>query len=241
MYKCVIIDDEPIAVRVIKKHLAAFTGFEIVAECNNAMEALPVLTKEDVDLLFCDIQMPQITGVDFIRSLSNPPKVIFTTAYRDYAIDAFELNVVDYLLKPISFERFTKAINHYLELESNTFNNQTQNVQEIQEDKDFIFLKADKKHYKINLSDILYFESLGDYVIVFTQNKKIITKERISHLAENLPQNKFIQIHRSFIVSVLKIESIGPGFVEINKKKLPVGRNYKPLLNELMQNGKTFH
>ena len=235
MYRCLIIDDEPIAIRVIKKHLAFFTNFEVVAECSNALEAMPILAKEKIDLLFCDIQMPQITGVDFVRSLAHPPKVIFTTAYRDYAIDAFELHVIDYLLKPISFERFTKAINNFLELE--LLHNGSANPQEIpeQQNRDFIFLKADKKHYKVNMHDILYFESLGDYVIAYTVNKKIVTKERISKLLENLPKEQFLQIHRGFIVSISRIESVGPGFVEINKKKLPVGRNYKPELARLLQ------
>lgn len=235
MYRCLIIDDEPIAIRVIKNHLASFADFEVVAECNNALEAMPILAKEKVDLILCDIQMPQITGVDFIRSLAHPPKVIFTTAYRDYAVDAFELNVVDYLLKPISFERFTQAINHFLDTQITQLKTSS-SLETESKIRDFIFLKADKKHYKVNLSDILYFESLGDYVIAFTKDNKIVTKERISHLAESLCETRFIQIHRSYIVSIAKIESVGPGFVEINKKKLPVGRNYKPLLNNLMQN-----
>jgi DNA-binding LytR/AlgR family response regulator len=218
---------------VIRNHLSAFTNFEIVAECANALEAMPILAKENIDLLFCDIQMPQITGVDFVRSLAHPPKVIFTTAYRNYAVDAFELNVVDYLLKPISFERFTKAINHFLDSQAPQ---PTIPISVENENRDYIFLKADKKHYKVNLTDILYFESLGDYVIAFTKDNKIVTKERISHLSENLPQNQFIQIHRSYIVSIDKIESVGPGFVEINKKKLSIGRNYKQQLNKLMQN-----
>ncbi|WP_297092369.1 LytTR family DNA-binding domain-containing protein [uncultured Draconibacterium sp.] len=233
MYRCLIIDDEPIAIRVIRKHLSVFSDFGVVAECSNALEALPILQQETIDLIFCDIQMPQLTGIDFIRSLSHPPKIIFTTAYRDYAVDAFELNVVDYLLKPISFERFTKAINHFLEQEvqpkemphSDDLSAKT---------RDFIFLKADKKHYKINLSDILYFESLGDYVIAHTAGNKIISKERISHLAETLPARRFIQIHRSYIVSIDKIQSLGPGFVEIKNKKLPVGRNYKADLARLL-------
>jgi len=234
MYKCIIIDDEPIAIRVIRNHISAFTDFEVVAECANALEAMPIISKEKIDLIFCDIQMPQITGVDFVRSLTHPPKVIFTTAYRDYAVDAFELNVVDYLLKPISFERFTKAINNYLE-QTSAKNIQQNNSETDTKQREFIFLKADKKHHKINLSDILYFESLGDYVIVYTADKKLVTKERISNFADNLPTEKFIQIHRSYIVSISKIESVGAGFVEINKKKLPVGRNYKPQLNNLLQ------
>jgi len=235
MYRCVIIDDEPIAIRVIKNHLSAFSNFEIVAECHNALEAMPILLKEKIDLIFCDIQMPQITGVDFVRSLSHPPHVIFTTAYRDYAVDAFELNVVDYLLKPISFERFTKAINHFLETQK-AEERKPKQPELVNKLKEYIFLKADKKHYKINLDDLLYFESLGDYVVAFTSHKKIVTKERISYLAQNLPKSKFLQIHRGYIVSIDKIESVGAGFVEINKQKLPVGRNYKPSLHNLMHN-----
>lgn len=236
MYRCLIIDDEPIALRLIKNHLSAYIDFSIVAECNNAIEAMPILAKEQIDLIFCDIQMPQITGVEFVRSLVHPPKVIFTTAYRDYAIDAFELQVVDYLLKPISFERFTKAINNFLELEELQNNPHSAPESSEQNNRGFIFLKADKKHYKVNMKDILYFESLGDYLIAFTVDKKIVTKERIGKLYENLPKDKFLQIHRGFIVSISMIESIGPGFVEINKKKLPVGRNYKPELSKLLQN-----
>lgn len=236
MYNCVIIDDEPIAIRVIKNHLAAFSDFKIVAECNNALEAIPILSKEKIDLIFCDIQMPQITGVDFVRSLAHPPKVIFTTAYRDYAIEAFELNVIDYLLKPISFERFTKAISNFIELESRQNNTDPKTENQANTGRDFIFLKADKKHYKIDLCDILYFESLGDYVIAYTVEKKIVTKEKISVLAGELPSDHFLQIHRSFVVSIPKIESVGPGFVEINKKKLPVGRSYKSELSKLLQN-----
>jgi len=235
MFKCLIIDDEPIAIRVIKKHLSAFNDFLVVAECNNALEAMPILLKENIDLIFCDIQMPQITGIDFVRSMAHPPKVIFTTAYRDYAIEAFELKVIDYLLKPISFERFTRAINNFLELVSLENKNETNNIEK-QDTRDIIFLKADKKHYKVNLNDILYFESMGDYVIAFTTTKKIITKERISNLAEDLPENQFIQIHRCYVVSVSRIESIGPGFVEIGKKKLPVGRSFKQKLNDFLQN-----
>ena len=232
MYRCIIIDDEPIAIRVIRNHLASFPDFEVVAECNNALEAFTFLSKVKVDLMFCDIQMPQLTGVDFVRTLSHPPKVIFTTAYRDYAIDAFELQVIDYLLKPISFERFAKAIHHFLEQSAPLL--QTSETANSENDKEFIFLKADKKHYKINLCDLLYFESMGDYVVAYTTTQKIVSKERISYLSEQLPPEKFIQIHRGYIVSIDRIETVGPGFVEINRKKLPVGRNFKEQLNKLI-------
>jgi DNA-binding LytR/AlgR family response regulator len=232
MYKCIIVDDEPIAIRVIKNHLLAFIEFEVVAECGNALEAIPILSNENIDLMFCDIQMPQLTGVDFVRSLAHPPKVIFTTAYRDYAVDAFELQVVDYLLKPISFERFTRAINNFLKQ-----SNKQVETKRINNTSEYIFLKADKKHLKVNLSDILYFESLGDYVIAHTTDDKIVSKERIGFLAKNLPEHRFMQIHRGFVVSIDKIESVGPGFIEIDKKKLPVGRNYKQQVSKLIKDG----
>ncbi len=237
MIKCLIVDDEPIAVRIIEKHLSAFAGFEVVATCSNALEAMPVLCEKEIDLLFCDIQMPQITGVDFVRSLRYPPKVIFTTAYRNYAIEAFELNVVDYLLKPISFERFAKAIQHFLELEELKNNQESVSEYTGMNRREYIFLKADKKHYKVNMEDIFYFESMGDYVIAYTKQKKIITKERIGSLPEMLPSHEFLQIHRRYIVSVRKIESLGPGFVEINGIKLPIGRQFKADLSRFLQNG----
>lgn len=236
MFKCLIVDDEPIAVRIIANHLAAFAGFEIVATCSNAMEAMDVLKEKQIDLLFCDIQMPQLTGVNFVRSLRNPPKVIFTTAYRNYAIEAFELNVIDYLLKPVSFERFSKAIHHFLELEALKNSSSEPSAQSKQNQREYIFLKADKKHYKLNLADVLYFESMGDYVIAFTRQKKIVTKERIGNLHGMLPGEGFLQIHRRYIVSIPKIESIGPGFVEVNGNKLPIGRLYKPEVARFLQN-----
>ncbi len=235
MYKCIIIDDEPIAVRVIKNHLASFSGFEVVAECNNALEAMPIISKGKIDLIFCDIRMPQITGVEFIRSLSHRPKVIFITAFRDYAIDAFELNVVDYLLKPVSFERFARAIQHFLALHALEKGEPVYPENEDAVNRSFIFLKADKKHYKVNLADVLYFESLGDYVIAYTNDKKLVTKERIGNLPNQLPANQFLQIHRRYIVSIHKIESVGPGFVEVDHKKLPVGRSFKKQLSTFLE------
>jgi len=234
MYKCIIVDDEPIAIRVIKNHLSSFPDFELVAECSNALDAMPILSREKIDLIFCDIQMPQLTGVDFIKTLSHRPKVIFVTAFRDYAIEAFELNVVDYLLKPVSFERFTKAIHNFLELQSLEQGSAAVSDIENAQQRNYLFLKADKKHYKVNLNDIIYFESLGDYVIAFTTQKKIVTKERLSNLVESLPKDKFLQIHRSHIISVSKIESVGPGFVEINGKKLSIGRSFRKQVHDFI-------
>lgn len=216
-YNVLIIDDEPIAIRVIKEHLKSFPMFNLVGECSNALEAIEILATENIDLLFCDIQMPHITGVDFIRSLNNPPKVIFTTAYRDYAVEAFELNVVDYLLKPISFPRFAKSINSLLQL----------NTTNIIERDQHIFFKADKKQHRVCYDEIIYMESLGDYVMVFTETDKITVKDRIGHIVKMLPSDRFIQIHRGYVISIDKIKSVGSGFVEIGDKKLTIGRNYK--------------
>ncbi len=216
---CIIVDDEPIARRIIKKHLSYFHDMEIIAECSSALEAMEVINKKHADLIFLDIQMPGITGIDFIKALPNAPKVIFTTAYRDYAITAFDLNVVDYLLKPISLERFAKAVNKFLNIHEQSASTTNPN--------NYILLKADRKQYRVLLKDILYLESMGDYVTVYTKDKKIVTKERISNLEATLPKSDFVRIHRSYIVSICDIDAIGSGFVEITNQSLPIGRNYK--------------
>ena len=234
-YKCLIIDDEPIAIRVIKNHLGSFKNFHIVGECGNAFEAMEVLAHSSVDLIFLDIQMPQITGMDFLKSLDHPPKVIFTTAYRDYAVEAFELEVIDYLLKPISLVRFSKAINRFYQQQSEYFATLA-NKETTAPKHDYLFLKADKKWHKIVFDEIIYLESLGDYLTVHTQNGKITTKERISHLNEQLPSELFIRVHRSYIISRSKITALLPGQVELGELKIPIGRSYKEIVGKLLTN-----
>ncbi|HKJ41475.1 MAG TPA: response regulator transcription factor [Sunxiuqinia sp.] len=232
-YNCLIVDDEPIAIRVIKNHLAEFKNLKLVGKCSNAIEAIELLAKTNVDLIFLDIQMPQITGVDFLRNLNQPPKVIFTTAYRDYAIDAFELDVVDYLLKPISLLRFSKAINRFYQRMNE--HPATTSAQETPgTNQDHLFLKADKKRLKVFFQDILYLESFGDYLIVHTENDKITIKERISHMEAQLPASKFLRVHRGYIVSLSKITALHPGMIEIGKHKIPIGRNYKPQVEKII-------
>ena len=226
-----IIDDEPIAIQVIKKHLSSFHQFKVVGEFHNAIDAMGEMPHHAVDLIFCDIHMPHITGVEFVKSLRNSPKVIFTTAYRNYAIEAFDLNIVDYLLKPISVERFAQAINKFLELSASQARLDNANPPPVAGGKNYMVLKADKKHHKIDLSSIQYFESLGDYVVVHTSGKKLVVKEKISHIGGLVPENMFLRIHRSYIVSFDAIKAIGPGFVELEGIKLPIGRNYKPNLD----------
>ncbi|KOH42520.1 LytR/AlgR family response regulator transcription factor [Sunxiuqinia dokdonensis] len=224
-YNCLIVDDEPIAIRVIKNHLSEFKNLRLVGECNHAIEAIEVLSKTKVDLLFLDIQMPQITGVEFLKNLNHPPKVIFTTAYRDYAIEAFELDVIDYLLKPISLLRFSKAINRFYQRVNETASSVTDLTQNLP--ADHLFVKADKKLHKVSFNELVYLESYGDYVLVHTEKGKITVKERISHLEEQLPQNRFLRVHRSYIISIDKVSSLLPGLVELGTHKVPIGRSYK--------------
>lgn len=233
-YNCLIIDDEPIAIRVVKNHLAEFKNLHLAGECSNAIEAIELLSKTKIDLIFLDIQMPQITGVEFLRNLSQPPKVIFTTAYRDYAIDAFELDVVDYLLKPISLLRFSKAINRFYK-RMNEYQSSSIKTQNEETTPDHLFLKADKKRVKVFHSEILFLESFGDYLIVQTDNGKITVKERISHMEEQLPSDQFLRVHRGYIVSLEKITALLPGLIEIGNHKIPIGRNYKSKVEDIIQ------
>jgi DNA-binding LytR/AlgR family response regulator len=224
-YNCLIVDDEPIAIRVIKNHLAEFKNLNLVGECSNAIEAIELLSRVKVDLIFLDIQMPQITGVEFLKTLNQAPKVIFTTAYRDYAIDAFELDVVDYLLKPISLIRFSKAVNRFYQRMSEHAAAPAPQLNE--GNTGSIFLKADKKFHKVMLNDILYIESFGDYLLVHCANSKLTIKERISQMEEQLPKDRFLRVHRGFIVSADRITALQPGLIEVGKNKIPVGRSYK--------------
>jgi len=199
---CLAVDDEPPALQVIEKYICAVPILELKASVNNAVDALSILQSNKIDLIFLDIQMPQLLGTDFMRSLINPPKVIFTTAFRKYAVDGFELDAVDYLLKPISFERFLKAVNKVMRLNIiSTENDLLFNPSQITANTDaFIYLRADRKNIKVNFDDILFIESLKDYIKVVTKDKTIITKQAISSIEENLPGDLFIRTHRSFIV-----------------------------------------
>ncbi len=225
-YNCLIVDDEPIAIRVIKNHLTGFKNLQLLGECSNAIEAVEILSQTKIDLIFLDIQMPEITGVEFLKNLDQHPKVIFTTAYREYAIEAFELDVVDYLLKPISLPRFTKAITRFYSRMSNSSGHVAQ-LNSTQTIPDYIFLKSDKKRHKVLYSDILFFESFGDYLNAYTKKGKITIKERISHLEGQLPRQQFLRVHRGYIISISKISAILPGMIEIEHHKIPIGRSYK--------------
>ncbi|MCR9254094.1 MAG: LytTR family DNA-binding domain-containing protein [bacterium] len=235
--KCIIVDDEPLAIEVIESYIERLDNIEIVERCNNALKAFEILQKEHIDLIFLDIQMPKLTGIDFLKTIKNPPKVIFTTAYRDYAIESYELDVVDYLLKPVSFERFLKAVSKVF----NSSGQENQVVIQSQEtsanEEKYIFLKSDKKMIKVVLNDILYIESLKDYVRVKTTEKEVITFQKISYLEQKLPEDCFLRIHRSFIVAIKKIESYSATTIEVPGKVLPIGRNYKNQVMTALNDG----
>lgn len=220
--KCIIVDDEPLAIEVIESYVERIDSLELVGKFRNAIKAFDYIQSgEQVDLIFLDIQMPKLTGIEFLKTLTNPPKVIFTTAYRDYALEGFELEVLDYLLKPISFDRFMKAVSKAL--------NQSKEVEisSSAEGDDFIFFKCDKKMIRVGLKDILYIESIKDYVKIKTAEKEVVTHQKISVLETKLPANHFIRVHRSFIINIPKIESYSASEIELNNESIPVGRNYK--------------
>ncbi len=230
-----IVDDEPPAVEVLKTYVSSVSTLRLLTVCKNAVEASNFLQSNRVDLLFLDIQMPHLLGTDLVRTLKHPPGIIFTTAYRKFALDGFELDAVDYLLKPISFDRFLKAVNKVMHSRSNVIIAKPVTQQPVAQPM-FIHLRVDRKNLKVYLDDILFIESLKDYVKVVTRAKTIITKQSISSLEEILPPQAFIRIHRSYIVSVDKIVSFTSNLIEIQKHELPISRMYR-LDVERMLNG----
>lgn len=236
MIKTIIVDDEPLAQDVIETHLEKLADFELIAKCNNVVEANEILSTEDVDLIFLDIQMPQITGIDFVKTLQNPPLIIFTTAYDNYAIEGFELNAVDYLLKPISFDRFMKGANKAREKFESIASTSTTSKEEMTED--YMFVKADKKLIKVNFDDVIYIEGLKDYVIIRMNEGRVITLQTMKSLEAKLPQDRFMRIHRSYIVGLNKIQAVIGNMVEITEKNqskhLPIGKNYREQLQNII-------
>ncbi len=239
MLRAIIVDDEPLALDVLETFIERIPGtITLVAKCSNALEAQKVLEEKEVDLMFLDIQMPQLTGVDFLRSLKNPPMVIFTTAYSEYALDGFELNAVDYLLKPISFERFMKAVNRASELHDLQSQGEIPEKDEIETGKDFIFVKSDKKLVKVKYNDIIYIEGLKDYVIIRMDHGRVITLQTMKSLDVKLPSGIFKRLHRSYIVNMDRINAIMGNMVEVYEKgeikHLPIGKNYREELLDII-------
>lgn len=224
---CLAVDDEPPALKLIEKYITSVPVLELKGSCSNGVDALLLLQNNTIDLLFLDIQMPHILGTDFMRSLSNPPKVIFTTAFRKFAVEGFDLDAVDYLLKPISFERFLKAVNKVMKLNVSEIDRSSLGNNRVKEnEKGFLYLRADRKNIKLNYADLLFIESLKNYIKVVTNERTIVTKYPISTLEDDLPAS-FIRIHRSFIISKEKVDSYNHEFVQIGKYELPISRSYR--------------
>jgi DNA-binding LytR/AlgR family response regulator len=227
--KCIIVDDEPLAIEILESYVTKVEQLKLEGTFRNAVSAFTFLQQQQVDLIFLDIQMPKLSGIDFLKTLKNPPKVIFTTAFRDYAIEGFELEVADYLLKPIPFERFLKAVAKVLPQPTAS---PSMAVSRGDTSDNYVYFKVDKKMVKTRMAEILYIESIKDYVKVRTLEKEIVTQQKISYLEESLPQAQFIRIHRSFIVNREKIDAYSATDVEIGKHHIPIGRNYK---NDVMK------
>lgn len=227
--KVMIVDDEPHAIEVIEKYLADFSEINVVLKCNNGIQAFQFLQQQKADLLFLDIHMPGLKGTELLRTLKDPPRVIFTTAYQDYALEGFDLNATDYLVKPIPFDRFLRAMNKVFELfRGQILQTAPASGKNTTPSSDvFLYLKVDRKMVKVNVNDIYWMESQKDYIRVVLRDKELVSKQKISVLEALLPEDKFARVHRSYIVSVNKIESYHAYSVEVGGKQLPIGRNYK--------------
>lgn len=237
--KCAIIDDEFLARKYLKDYVGKLPMLELVGDFNSPLKAMEVIKSGGVDLLFLDIQMPDITGIEFLKTMDRAPHVILTTAYEEYALEGYELNVVDYLLKPFSFERFLKAVNKVQELEEKNQKIQSGSPelsdvnQKPQLKEDHLIIRADRKLYKINYEDLIYIEGQKAYVTFHTKKKNITALASLRELEEQLPSSHFLRIHKSYIVSIHKMDSLEGNQVEIGGQRLPVSRSYKPAVEKV--------
>lgn len=222
MIRCLIVEDEPVARDILRQYIVDTPNLNLEGECNNALAALDFLNSQTVDLIFLDINMPKLSGIDFIKSLRNPPKIILTTAYSEYALESYELDVLDYLLKPFSFERFLKAVSKFPV---------SANIPVI----DDLTIKADGKTYRISVSDILYAESLGDYITLVTTNNKLTFNQSLKSFLNQLPENEFIRVHKSFIVSLKNIDYVEGNLISISETMIPIGKAYKEDFNKIFK------
>jgi len=237
MINCVIIDDEPLARKGLREYISDVDFLDLAGEYDNALKATEMISRGEVQLLFLDIQMPKITGLDFMRTLQKPVPVIFTTAFPQYALDGFDLNALDYLVKPISFDRFLKAAlkaKEYYEVRQKNDADKTP----VAEVGDYFFIKADNKLVKVLFSDILFIEALQNYVVIHTQEKKLITYLTFKSVEEYLPSSQFIKVHKSFIVSATKIDSIEGNDIRIGQHYIPISRNLKDEVMDKLLKGK---
>ncbi|GGG32370.1 DNA-binding response regulator [Dokdonia pacifica] len=231
MIKYIIVDDETASHDIIKEYAASVSYLSFQTSCYNAFEAIEYLTKNNIDLIFLDINMPKLSGFDFLKTLSNPPKIIVTTAYNEYALEGYELNIEDYLLKPFHFLRFMKAVNKVYEASTPS----SKRIQDtITPDSATIFIKEEKKYHQISLSNILFIEAYGNYTKIHMTDKLIVSHQTLSSFTQNLPENQFIRVHKSYIVSIPKIELIEGNRILIKTHKIPIGKMYKLNVDKLL-------
>ncbi len=231
-FNCIIVEDEPLAAEVLQDYIAQVSLLNLRAVCNDAIYALEILQKEKIDLIFLDIHLPKLKGLEFIKTLKHPPNIIITTAYHEYALQGYEFNVVDYLLKPIEFSRFLAAVNklkpgHVSETSTPAVFREAQ--------RRFLFFNVSKKRVKIYLDEILYIESLKEYIRIYTKTRNTLTKFQLGEIEQLLNKADFIRVHRSFIVAKNKIEAFTATDIEVNGKQVPVGRSYKELVQALLE------
>jgi len=233
-YSCIIVEDEPLAAEVLTDYIHQVPFLELKGVCADAIYAMEMLHGGKIDLIFLDIHLPKVKGLEFLESLKNPPAVIITSAYNEYALQGFDLNVVDYLLKPIRFNRFLKAVNKLKQQQDGTIT--ASSAANLPGERLYIFFNVGKKRVKIYLDEILYIESLREYVRISTPDKSILTKFQLSEIEGLLAKNNFLRIHRSFIVAKDKIEAFTATDVEISGKQIPIGRSYKELVIAVLEN-----
>ncbi len=231
-YRAIIVDDEPLAIAVLEGYLSKIPGVDVVATFSDGLSAFEFLQHNSIDIIFLDVEMPKLTGIELLKSLQNPPVVIITSANRDYAVDGFELNIADYILKPVTLERLLRSYAKALEL----LTNKTKLPEK--HDDEYILLKENKKNIRIRVDDILYVESLKDYVKVVTHARTVITKQSISSFENELPKDKFARVHRSFIIALKHISAFNSTSVEINEQEIPIGRLYKEEVLRVLENRK---
>ncbi|MCB2408794.1 LytR/AlgR family response regulator transcription factor [Hymenobacter lucidus] len=230
--RCLLVDDEPPALEVLQSYIQEVSHLELVATCGNALQAFDVLQQQPVDLLFLDIKMPKMLGTDFLRSLRHPPQVIFTTAYRDYAYEGFELNAVDYLLKPVSLERFLKAVAKAGKTDQSA---EAAHPASPTNPDAFLYFRIDRKMVKVVLRDVLYVEGLKDYVKIHTaQGPPLVVKQTINGMEEKLSESNFLRIHRSFIVALDKVRTYSARHIEVAAQELPIGRLFRQRVEEVL-------
>ena len=231
MLKYIIIDDEPLAHEIIEEFCSMLPHVQLEKNCYNAMEAMQFLNENTVEFMFLDINMPKLRGLDFLKTLTNPPKTIITTAYKEHALEGFELNVVDYILKPFSFDRLVKAVNKVSETQ--TTKTIIKEVSSSIDSSTRFFVKGDKKHHQIDLNDLLYIEAYGNYTKLYLKDEMIVSHEKISHYEDLLNASNFLRVHKSFIVAIDKIKFIEGNRILINEHKIPIGQTYKSRINKL--------